>query len=75
MTREIKGINPKVFNQILDELPRCFEEGTIVKREDGYCACLNKSVILKLYDDFIVFDLGGVKTFINQCDFIEMVIA
>ena len=73
MARRFKGLRYEVYQLILSELPRCFDEKSYV--EDGndmIHVSLSDSVILKVYDDHLMIDQGGRKVFIKPEDFVEI---
>ena len=71
MKRQIKGISVKLAYDLFTEIPKI---GT-VEHHTGDSLCnitLDDSVIIKVYDDCIVFDLGGTKEFLRAEDFISL---
>lgn len=69
--RQIKGISVKLTYDLFTEIPHL---GTVEHQiGDNLCnIILNDSVIIKVYDDCVVFDLGGKKEFLLAEDFISL---
>lgn len=71
MTRQVNGISVKTAHDLCAAVPRI---GMIEHHiGDDLCSLiLDDAVIIKVYDDCIVFDLGGIKEFLSAEDFISL---
>lgn len=71
MTRHIKGLPLKLAHDLCAEIPRL---GIIEEHiDDDLCTIiLDDPVILKIYDNSIVIDLGGKKAFLACSEFIAI---
>ena len=68
MQRQVNGISAKTAHDLCAEVPRI---GMIEHHiGDDLCSLiLDDNVIIKVYDDCVVFDLGGIKEFLSEEDF------
>lgn len=68
MTRHIKGLEPITAHNLCKELPRL---GIIEHHinDELTTLILDSSVIMKVYDDHIVLDLGGKLAFLSDIEF------
>lgn len=71
MTRQLKGLSLKLAHDLCAEIPRL---GIIEECiNDPLCnIILDDPVIMKVYDDHIVIDLGGKKAFLSENDFVSI---
>ena len=68
MTRHIKGLEPVTAHNLCADFPRL---GIIELHtyDELTTLILDSSVIMKVYDDHIVLDLGGKLVFLSDIDF------
>ena len=68
MTRHIKGIRKLTAHNLCADFPRLgiIEYHT---NDDLTTLILDSSVIMKVYDDHIVLDLGGKLAFLSDIEF------
>lgn len=68
MTRVIRGLSELAYDRLKENLPNIFSKTSEVK--NGIVdVTLNEYVIIKAYDDSVMFDLGGHLEFIGADDF------
>lgn len=74
MTRQILGLNKDAYSYIRDRIPRairCESIDTVRKIADIE---LSENVILKIYDNDLILDLGARRITLEAQDFREIVI-
>lgn len=69
MTRQILGLKHDAYSYILDKIPRAIVSETIYNDEDTANIVLSDNVIMKVYEDGLVLDLGMKKVDLEKDDF------
>lgn len=69
MTRQILGLKHDAYSYIRDRIPRAIKSETIYNDTRMADIELSDSVILKVYEDGIILDLGMNKAEIESDDF------
>lgn len=69
MTRQILGLKHDAYSYILDRIPRAIKSETIYNESRTADIELSDSVILKIYEDGIILDLGMKKAELEAGDF------
>lgn len=68
MKRQVNGISVKTAHDLCAAVPRI----GMIEHQIGDDLCsliLDDNVIIKVYDDHVVFDLGSTKEFLSAEDF------
>ena len=68
MTREIRGLSELAYDRLNENLPNIFSKTSEIKHA-AVDVVLNEYTIIKVYDDSVMFDLGGHIEFIGADDF------
>lgn len=74
MTRQILGLNKDAYNYIRDKIPRSIRSESIDTVRKIADIELSESVILKIYDNDLILDLGARRVELEAQDFREIVI-
>lgn len=74
MTRQILGLNKDAYNYIRDQLPRSIKSESIDTVGQIADITLSENVILKIYDNDLILDLGARRITLEAQDFREIVI-
>ncbi len=69
MTRRILGLKHDAYSYICDTIPRAIKSETIYNDTKTADIELSDSVILKIYEDGIIIDLGMKKVDVDNSDF------
>ena len=69
MTRQILGLKHDAYSYIRDRIPRAIKSETIYNDTRMADIELSDSVIMKVYEDGIILDLGMKKADIDNSDF------
>lgn len=69
MTRQILGLKQDAYSYILDRIPRAIKSETIYNDTRMADIELSDSVIMKVYEDGLVLDLGMKKVDLEEDDF------
>lgn len=69
MTRQILGLKHDAYSYILDRIPKAITSETIYNDKDIADIVLSDNVIIKVYDDGILLDLGMKKVELEADDF------
>lgn len=69
MTRQILGLKHDAYNYIRDRIPRAIKSETIYNDSRMADIELSDNVIMKVYEDGIILDLGMNKAEIESDDF------
>ena len=69
MTRQILGLKHDAYSYIRDRIPRAIKSETIYNDTRMADIELSDSVILKVYEDGIMLDLGMKKVDLEEDDF------
>lgn len=69
MTRQILGLKHDAYSYIRDRIPRAIKSETIYNDSRMADIELSDSVIMKVYEDGIILDLGMNKAEIEGDDF------
>ena len=69
MTRQILGLKHDAYSYIRDRIPRAIKSETIYNDTRMADIELSDSVIMKVYEDGIILDLGMNKAEIEDDDF------
>lgn len=74
MTRQILGLNKDAYSYIRDQLPRSIKSESIDTVGQIADITLSENVILKIYDNDLILDLGAKRITLEAQDFREIVI-
>ena len=74
MTRQILGLNKDAYSYIRDQLPRSIKSESIDTVGQIADITLSDNVILKIYDNDLILDLGARRVTLEAQDFREIVI-
>lgn len=74
MTRQILGLNKDAYSYIRDQLPRSIKSESIDTVRKIADIELSENVILKIYDNDLILDLGARRVTLEAQDFREIVI-
>ena len=74
MTRQILGLNKDAYSYIRDQLPRSIKSESIDTVGQIADITLSENVILKIYDNDLILDLGARRVTLEAQDFREIVI-
>lgn len=74
MTRRILGLKYDAYSYILDQIPRAIKSETIYNETQNADIELSENVILKIYDNDLILDLGARRVELEAQDFREIVI-
>ena len=74
MTRQILGLNKDAYSYIRDQLPRSIKSESIDTVGQIVDITLSENVILKIYDNDLILDLGAKRVELEAQDFREIVI-
>lgn len=74
MTRQILGLNKDAYSYIRDQLPRSIRSESIDTVGQIADIELSDNVILKIYDNDLILDLGARRVTLEAQDFREIVI-
>lgn len=69
MTRQILGLKHDAYSYIRDKIPRAIKSETIYNEKRTADIELSDSVIIKVYEDGIIIDLGMKKVELEADDF------
>ena len=69
MTRQILGLKHEAYSYICNKIPRAIKSETIYTSTGTADIKLSDSVIMKVYEDGIILDLGMNKAEIESDDF------
>ena len=69
MTRQILGLKHDAYSYIRDKIPRAIKSETIYNEKRTADIELSDSVIIKVYEDGIIIDLGMKKVELEAEDF------
>ena len=69
MTRQILGLKHDAYGYICDKIPRAIKSETIYNDTRMADIELSDSVIMKVYEDGIILDLGMQKVDLEEDDF------
>lgn len=69
MTRQILGLKHDAYSYIRDKIPRAIKSETIYNERRTADIELSDSVIIKVYEDGIILDLGMKKVELEVDDF------
>ena len=69
MTRQILGLKHDVYSYIRDRIPRAIKSETIYNDTRMADIELSDGVIMKIYEDGIILDLGMNKIDLEEDDF------
>ena len=69
MTRQILGLKHDAYSYILDKIPRAIVSETIYNDQDIADIVLSDNVIIKVYEDGLILDLGMKKAELEAGDF------
>lgn len=69
MTRQILGLKHDAYSYIRDRIPRAIKSETIYNEKRTADIELSDSVIIKVYEDGIIIDLGMKKVELEADDF------
>ena len=69
MTRQILGLSKDSYSYIRDYIPRAIKSETIYNDTKMADIELSDSVIMKVYDDDIILDLGAKRVSLEGIDF------
>lgn len=69
MTRQILGLKHDAYSFILDQIPRAIKSETIYNDTRMADIELSDGVIMKVYEDGLVLDLGMKKVDLEEDDF------
>lgn len=72
MTRQILGLKHDAYSYIRDKIPRAIKSETIYNESRTADIELSDSVILKVYEDGIILDLGMNKVDLEE-DFFKAI--
>ena len=74
MTRQILGLIKADYDFILYRIPRAIKKSTIYNDTERVDIELSDDVIMKIYEDGIILDLGMKKTSIEEGNFNKITI-
>lgn len=74
MKRQILGLNKDAYSYIRDQLPRAIKGESIDTVGMIADITLSENVILKIYDNDLILDLGARRITLEAQDFREIVI-
>lgn len=74
MTRQILGLNKDAYSYIRDRIPRSIKSESIDTVRKIADIELSENVILKIYDNDLILDLGAKRVELEAQDFREIVI-
>ena len=74
MTRQILGLSRDAYYQIHDRIPRAIKSESIDSVRKIADIELSENVIMKIYDNDLVLDLGARRVELEVQDFREIVI-
>lgn len=74
MTRQILGLNKDAYSYIRDRIPRSIKSESIDTVRKIADIELSENVILKIYDNDLILDLGARRVTLEAQDFREIVI-
>ena len=69
MTRQILGLSKDSYSYIREYIPRAIKSESIDSYKQEIDIELSESVILKVYDDDIILDLGARRVSLEGIDF------
>ena len=72
MTRRILGLNKDAYNYIRDQLSRAIKSESIDTVGQIADITLSENVILKIYDNDLILDLGARRITLEAQDFREI---
>ena len=74
MTRQILGLKHDAYSYISDRIPRAIKSETIYNETKNVDIELSENVILKIYDNDLILDLGARRVELEAQDFREILI-
>ena len=74
MTRQILGLNKDAYSYIRDKIPRAIRSESIDTVGQIIDIELSENVIMKIYDNDLILDLGARRVELEAQDFREIVI-
>ena len=74
MTRQVLGLKHDAYSYIRDQIPRAIKSETIYNERRTADIELSDGVIIKVYEDGIILDLGMKKAELEADDFNHIII-
>ena len=74
MTRQILGLSRDSYSYIKDYIPRAIKSESIDQNYQIVDIELSEPVIMKIYNDDLILDIGAKRVVIESWDFKEIII-